>query len=310
MSTSSSVDDPRLFRRALGNFATGVTIMTACGPDGQKVGVTANSFNSVSLEPPLILWSIDKRSGSYPVFQAASHFAVNILAADQVALSNRFARPSDDRFAGVAHIQGAGGAPLLEDCAARFVCERYAIHDGGDHWIMLGKVVALDDFGRAPLLYHQGSYAMALPHNLQQKKDAPAPACGSLQKRLSNNVYYLLTQAVRAYQHHYQPRQLATGLRTSEARMLLVLEQGLDLAALHGEVNLPEREVEQAVDMLQRKGLIVQQDGQYNLSAQGLQQAEALHDLAEQQQRDLLAAFSPQQVDTLKDILRSIIRQR
>jgi flavin reductase (DIM6/NTAB) family NADH-FMN oxidoreductase RutF len=89
----ASVDDPRLFRRALGNFATGVTVMTACGTDGQKVGVTANSFNSVSLDPPLILWSIDKRSGSYPVFAAASHFAVNILAADQISLSNRFAAP-------------------------------------------------------------------------------------------------------------------------------------------------------------------------------------------------------------------------
>jgi flavin reductase (DIM6/NTAB) family NADH-FMN oxidoreductase RutF len=75
----------------------------------------------------------------------------------------------------VPHTQGAGGAPLLEDCAARFVCERHAMHDGGDHWIMLGKVVALDDFGRAPLLYHQGSYAMALPHGLQQKKKT-APA--------------------------------------------------------------------------------------------------------------------------------------
>jgi len=308
--TSASANDPRLFRRALGNFATGVTVMTACGADGQQVGVTANSFNSVSLDPPLILWSIDKRSGSYPVFRDASHFAVNILAADQIELSNRFARPAEDKFAGLAWQTGAGGAPLLEDCAARFVCERHAQHDGGDHWIMIGKVVALDDFGRAPLLYHQGSYAMAFPHSLQQKKDAPPPAGDSLQRRLNDNIYYLLTQAVRAYQHHYQPRQMATGLRISEARMLLVLEHGLEAAALHGEVNMPEREVEQAMEMLQRKELICRQQQHYQLTAQGTQQAEALHDLAEQQQREMLAGFSESEVSALKNILRAIIRQR
>jgi flavin reductase (DIM6/NTAB) family NADH-FMN oxidoreductase RutF/predicted transcriptional regulator len=307
---SAGVDDPRLLRRALGNFATGVTVMTACSPDGQKVGVTANSFNSVSLDPPLILWSIDKRSGSYPVFASASHFAVNILAADQISLSNRFARPSDDRFAGVAHTQGASGTPLLEDCAARFVCERHAMHDGGDHWIMLGKVVALDDFGRAPLLYHQGSYAMALPHSLQRKKEAPSNACSTLQKRLYNNIYYLLTQAVRTYQHHYQPRQLATGLSTSEARMLLVLENGLDLTALHAEVNLPEREVEQAVAMLLRKELISQEGQHYQLTHQGSLQAEALHDLAEQQQQELLGHLDEEQISVLKKVLQGIIRQR
>ncbi|MNF94827.1 p-hydroxyphenylacetate 3-hydroxylase, reductase component [compost metagenome] len=109
--------DPRAFRRALGNFATGVTIMTAA-VGGRKVGVTANSFNSVSLEPALILWSIDKRSTSYEVFNDASHFAVNILAADQIDLSNQFARPKDDKFAGIECEEGAGGAPLFSDCAA------------------------------------------------------------------------------------------------------------------------------------------------------------------------------------------------
>ncbi len=308
--TQASANDPRLFRRALGNFATGVTVMTARGPDGQQVGVTANSFNSVSLDPPLILWSIDKRSGSYPVFRDASHFAVNILAADQIELSNRFARPAEDKFAGLALQTGAGGVPLLEDCAARFVCERHALHEGGDHWIVIGKVVALDDFGRAPLLYHQGSYAMAFPHSLPQKKDATPPACDSLQRRLNDNIYYLLTQAVRAYQHHYQPRQMATGLRISEARMLLVLEHGLEAAALHGEVNMPEREVVQAMDMLQHKELISRQQQHYHLTPQGMQQAEALHDLAEQQQREMLAGFSEQEVAALKNILRAIIRHR
>ena len=148
----SDVFDPRAFRRALGNFATGVTVVTAATVSGRKVGVTANSFNSVSLDPPLVLWSIDKRSNSHAVFEEASHFAVNVLAADQVHLSNNFARPREDRFALIEYEPGEGGSPVFADCSARFHCEKYQQVDGGDHWIMIGKVVAFDDFGRAPLL--------------------------------------------------------------------------------------------------------------------------------------------------------------
>lgn len=158
--------DSRAFRRALGNFATGVTVITAADASGRKVGVTANSFNSVSLDPPLVLWSIDKRSGSHAVFEAAGHFAVNVLAADQIDLSNTFARPSEDRFAGIEHETGEGGAPLLPGCSARFRCEKFQQIDGGDHWILIGRVLAFDDLGHSPLLYHQGAYSRVLPHAL------------------------------------------------------------------------------------------------------------------------------------------------
>ena len=117
--------DPRAFRRALGNFATGVTVVTAATASGRKVGVAANSFNSVSLDPPLVLWSIDKRSNSHEVFEEASHFAVNVLAADQVHLSNNFARPREDRFALIEYEPGEGGSPVFADCSARFHCEKY-----------------------------------------------------------------------------------------------------------------------------------------------------------------------------------------
>ena len=107
--------DPRAFRRALGNFATGVTIITACGPDGTNVGVTASSFNSLSIDPPLILWSSIKEARSCAIFEAATHFAVNILAADQMDMSNHFARQQEDKFAGVDWKAGIGGAPILGD---------------------------------------------------------------------------------------------------------------------------------------------------------------------------------------------------
>jgi flavin reductase (DIM6/NTAB) family NADH-FMN oxidoreductase RutF len=150
--------DPRAFRNALGNFPTGVTIMTAAA-GVRKVGVTANSFSSVSLSPALILWSIDKSSASYEVFNEASHFAVNILAADQIDLSNRFAKRTEDKFASIDYIRGVGGAPLFPGCTAHLQCELFSQIDGGDHFIILGKVVAFTDYGLAPLVFHKGGYS-------------------------------------------------------------------------------------------------------------------------------------------------------
>lgn len=161
---SDTALDPRVLRRALGNFATGVTIVTAATPEGERTGVTANSFNSVSLDPPLVLWSLDKRSGSCGVFEAATHFAVNILASDQIPLSNQFARPNTDKFAGVALREGHGGSLLFEGCAASFQCEKHQVIDAGDHWILIGRVLDFEDGGHAPLLYHQGRYATAQAH--------------------------------------------------------------------------------------------------------------------------------------------------
>ncbi|MEG0245724.1 MAG: flavin reductase [Pseudomonas sp.] len=302
--------DSRAFRRALGNFATGVTVVTAAGPSGRKVGVTANSFNSVSLEPALILWSIDKRSTSHEVFEEASHFAVNILAADQIELSNNFARPKDDRFAGIDYQEGAGGAPLLADCSARFQCEKFQQLDGGDHWILVGKVVAFDDFGRSPLLYHQGAYSMVLPHTrMTQRAEGQTPS-SHFQGRLQHNLYYLMTQALRAYQGDYQPRQLSTGLRTSEARMLMVLENdaGLGMNDLQREVAMPAREIEEAVANLKRKGLIADDEGRVRLSVKGVDETEALWTIAREQQDQVFGQFSDEQLDTFKTVLKAIIQ--
>lgn len=302
--------DTRAFRRALGNFATGVTVVTASDPSGRQVGVTANSFNSVSLDPPLVLWSIDKRSSSHEVFEEASHFAVNVLAADQIDLSNNFARPKDDRFAGIDYEKGVGGSPVLADCAARFHCEKYQQLDGGDHWILIGKVLAFDDLGRAPLLYHQGAYSMVLPHTRMTKREEGQPPSSNFQGRLSHNLYYLMTQALRAYQASYQPRQLCTGLRTSEARMLMVLENdaGLSLADLQREVAMPAREIEEAVANLKRKGLVEDVGECVRLTANGVDETEGLWTIAGEQQEKVFGQFTKEQVDAFKEILKAVIR--
>ncbi len=312
MTTSSETAfDPRVFRRALGNFATGVTIVTARSPSGEQVGVTANSFNSVSLDPPLILWSIDKRSASHAVFEAASHFTVNILAADQIELSNHFARPQEDKFAGIAYEAGLGGAPLLPDCAARFQCERHQQVDGGDHWILIGKVVAFDDFGRSPLLYHQGAYSMVLPHPRAPRRSDPnaAPAPAMHGRLMGSNLFYLMIQAVNAYQASYAPKQLSTGLSTSEARMLMVLEDSaqLDLVALQREVAMPTREIKEALANLRQKGLVSESAAGHELTEAGRAQTEALWDISRRQQEAVFAGVSAEDLEAFKKVLKVVM---
>ena len=116
--------DPQAFRDALGSFVTGVTIVTARDGEGRPFGLTANSFNSVSLDPPMVLWSLSLRSRTLPVFRDATSWAVHVLAADQQPMSDRFARPGEDKFAGLAVMDGPEGAPLIEGYAARFGCPR------------------------------------------------------------------------------------------------------------------------------------------------------------------------------------------
>ncbi|MGG2396621.1 p-hydroxyphenylacetate 3-hydroxylase reductase component [Pseudomonas sp. SH1-B] len=305
----NDVFEPRALRRVLGNFATGVTVMTAA-VDGRRVGVTANSFNSVSLQPALILWSIDKRSSSYAVFNDAGHFAVNILAAEQIELSNRFAHPGDDRFAAIEVETGQAGMPLLPGCAARLQCRLVQQIDGGDHWILIGQVLAFDDFGRAPLLYHQGAYCSLLPHPGTGKR-TDEPAATAFGGRLQDNLYYLMTQAVRRYQADYQPRQLAAGRRTREARLLMALEMdgGLDGSQLQQLIDLPQREIAEGLDSLAAEGLLVPTAGGHTLSSAGMEQAERLWQIADEQQRRVFAGFSQEQVDTFKTVLQAIIRQ-
>ncbi len=153
--------DLRDFRDALGTFATGVTIVTTRGRDGEPVGLTVNSFTSVSLEPPLVLWSQSLYGQSLPAFQEASHFVVNVLAADQVELAKRFAGQHDDRFLDVAHIVPDHGAPVIAGCAAHFECRNEARYYGGDHIIFLGRVERYAFTHKPTLMFCRGQFIRA-----------------------------------------------------------------------------------------------------------------------------------------------------
>lgn len=151
---------PKALRSALGRFATGVTIITCVDGAGQRIGLTANSFNALSLDPPLVLWSLRRASPSLPAFEGATHFAVNVLAENQADLSRRFASTVPDKFAEGAWSVGLGGAPVLAGASAVFECETAARHDGGDHRLFIGRVQRLADLSVAPLVFHSGHYRM------------------------------------------------------------------------------------------------------------------------------------------------------
>jgi len=155
---------PQSLRAALGMFGTGVTIITTRSGDGTLRGLTANSFNSVSLSPALILWSLARTSSSYEAFAQATHYTINVLAADQLQLAQRFATRGIDRWAGVAHEAGAGGAPVLPGSAAVFECAHRAVHEAGDHVIFIGEVLACSHTpDTPPLLFHGGQFYTELP---------------------------------------------------------------------------------------------------------------------------------------------------
>ncbi len=150
--------DSRHLRTALGRFTTGVTIVTCTDADGRFVGLTANSFNSLSLDPPLVLWSLRQSSPNLAAFAAAPRFAVNVLAEAQVELSRRFAAPVPDRFAEGAWALGEQGAPVLAGCAAVFECESLSHQVAGDHRLFIGRVLACTESALPPLVFQGGHY--------------------------------------------------------------------------------------------------------------------------------------------------------
>jgi flavin reductase (DIM6/NTAB) family NADH-FMN oxidoreductase RutF len=166
------------FRKALGTFPTGVAIITARGLDGALHGMTVSSFNSVSLDPPLVLFSVARTVQSFAVWEQAKEWGINILAEAQDALSTRFAKSGPGKWSGIEPIFSSNGVPLLPEVLAHFECERYAIYEGGDHLIMVGKVLSLGQPSgsvTAPLVFFSGRY-----HQL----DRPRPGASEDDERL------------------------------------------------------------------------------------------------------------------------------
>ena len=172
----SSAQAQRALRNALGAFPTGVTVITARDLQGQSlVGLTVNSFTSVSLDPPLVLWSISNRSASISHFSKGSEHAIHVLSSDQEALAMQFATPKADKFAGVAYqLTQDFGAPCIDGCAARFECVTESVIQAGDHQMILARVLRYETEPVTPLLFARGAFAAAVPAPL-----VPAKVCST-----------------------------------------------------------------------------------------------------------------------------------
>lgn len=150
--------DSKAFRAALGQFVTGVTVVTTVDAEGKPVGLTANSFNAVSLTPPMVLWSLDKKSSNLESFMTGDHFAINILSEGQREVASRFATRGIDRFEGVETATGPVGQPLIKHCAAHFECRTAHRYEGGDHIIFVGEVLSCQRYDMEPLGFHAGQF--------------------------------------------------------------------------------------------------------------------------------------------------------
>jgi len=224
--------DPREFRKALGSFATGVTIITTRAPDGTPLGLTVNSFNSVSLNPPLVLWSLENAALSLPVFREATHWAVHVLASDQEELSGRFARRGGNKFAGLTLEKGLGDVPLLTGCTARFQCRNAFQYEGGDHVIFVGEVQHFDRTDAAPLVFHGGRYAHATRREPGEGKPRRAYMAGSFSEDF---LGYLLGRG--HFQFFGQLRALLAQEQLDDAEFYLLSTLTLKPVMTHAELN-------------------------------------------------------------------------
>lgn len=214
--------DPAAFRRCLAQFSTGVAVIAT--RLGEKItAMTSNSFSSVSLDPPLILWSIKRDSQSFAIFEAASHFTVNILAHDQVELSQNFARSGPDKFNGVTWTPGIEGIPLIDGVVATFECQNRQILDGGDHVILIGLVERYCRFDRQPLLFSQGRYAMVADYPGGDKPASEAPT-GEAEPGSRQLTTSLFLQAYKAMADVFERARRLGGLSLQESMLLRAVE--------------------------------------------------------------------------------------
>ncbi len=264
------VADTRAFRRCLGQFSTGVGVMTTVA-NGEPVGVTANSFSSLSMDPPLVLWSIAHTSRSAAAFKNAKHFAVNILAVEQVEYSQRFASPAQNKFEDVDWRPGVLGSPILPNVLAALDCALETTLQGGDHVILIGRVKKYSRYAGNPLLYAQGRYAVAEDHpSLQLKASSVAKADAKVNvsdMRLMALLAYVEMYASEAFDKYRQSQ----GLNITQSRILFVLSGGnqLSLEEIVARSFLPHDSAEDALDSLAEGGYVAGQPKAFALTESG-----------------------------------------
>ncbi len=306
------VFDSMEFRRALGTFTTGVTVITARSADGVPVGVTANSFSSVSLDPPLVLWSLANTAHSLAVFQDAEYFAIHILAAEQQDLSNRFASRGEDKFANLEVEDGLGHTPLLNGCSTRMQCKTVHQYEGGDHTIFVGEVMDLVSSGVPPLVFQAGKYALA-----SRKADETPLISSSASAEFSEDFLgYLLWRAYFQFQCELRKQIPISEFSDPEFMVLNTLfhnnwrsADALGRAMFHENAG---EEAVRALTSLQQRGLVerkIDEDGKerFGVNDAGREQALRLLTAAKSTESEFLEKLGDWESLALKNLLKGFI---
>lgn len=302
--------DLRAFRRCLSQFATGVTVMTAC--NGQEMaGMSVNSFAALSLEPPLILWSIRKESSSLKIFQEAGHYAVNILADTQVELSNLFSKGGEEKFSNVAWHTGKLGAPLLDNVICTLECSLENIVDGGDHFILIGRVRHYTRYEGSPLLFYQGRYgvandltAMMNQATASHSQQDPASQCStpvSLLRRL-HYVSHLISSRFNT-----QRQQL--GISVAEFRIYGWLNlQAMSEQELEECIYLSQQEIKDALQEMKSRNHIEQSTThKICLTHEGLEHARFIQQKVKGFETSLTSNIDKNDLETTLRVIDSLI---
>lgn len=304
---TTAQDVQKQFRNALGSFATGVTIATTKDSEGHPVGVTASSFNSVSLDPPLVLWSLAKSSLSREAFCESGHFAVHVLAASQEDLSNRFARSGEDKFSGIEWREGKLGSPVFDQHAALFQCRTKHQYEGGDHIILVGEVIDFEAREEAPLLFHAGSYAERRPRPAGNHGESVDTEHG----RFSDDfLFYLISRA------HFQTSRPT---RERLAQLGSSMEEYLTLAVLSMEAPLGQDSLgtrlahtghapsRRLLDFMVRKKLLTEGDDGFDMADAGRALFVETLAFGKALEADLANQFTPGELAETKRVLRRIV---
>jgi flavin reductase (DIM6/NTAB) family NADH-FMN oxidoreductase RutF/DNA-binding MarR family transcriptional regulator len=308
LSEGNPAVDRRAFRQCLGQFATGVTIMTAEAA-GQLGGVTANSFSSVSLEPPLVLWSISRASRSFHIFAEANRFAVNILGQDQIRLSQIFSSSEADKFAAVQWSIGKHGTPVLDGVNALLECERVAMHKGGDHVIIVARVLRFATFQGEPLIFAQGRYGIAESHpSLRSISEAAGE--GSRDIANESSLMNLLFRTYHYVSSNFEDHRRAEGLTQAQVRVLAALydSPGQTTENLARTIYLGKRDTEDALaELAERSFVIGSPDRTIRLSPAGRKCREAVLARAADFEEEQLAGLTEEEIVKAKRFLSLLI---
>lgn len=303
--------DSRAFRTCLGQFATGVTVM-ATQLEGRQTGVTVGSFSSLSLDPPLVIWSIARTSRSSGTFRQAAHFTINVLAEDQINVAQHFSGPSVNKFSDIEWFKAHNECPVLPGIVALFECEREAIYEGGDHWIIVGKVTRFIRYSGRPLLFVQSRYAVHQPHaQLQVPADA-APSTAREESKTMAALTSLLQDATRLRVGGFDKHRRVEGVNYLQSRVLfaLLVESEQNVADLADQIFATPNDCTDAVDELAERGLVARNSkGRVSLTDAGSEKCRAIQIRYDQYEAECLSGFSEEQIETVREFLKAFIRK-